>query len=104
MKHGEVPAGMQVLHKCDVRNCVRHLFLGTSQDNAQDMLRKGRANKAKGSKHGMAKLSENNVLSMLRLRAKGWTLERLSLKFGVGTMQVSRICSGNRWAHLQIRS
>lgn len=104
MKHGEVPVGMQVLHKCDVRNCVRHLFLGTSQDNAQDMLRKGRANKAKGSKHGMAKLSENNVRSMLRLRAKGWTLERLSLKFGVGTMQVSRICSGNRWVHLQIRS
>lgn len=50
MKHGEVPRGMQVLHRCDIRNCVRHLFLGTAKDNTQDMLCKGRANKAGGSR------------------------------------------------------
>lgn len=33
-----------VLHKCDVRRCINdsHLFLGTAQDNTNDMMRKGR--------------------------------------------------------------
>ena len=42
--HGEIPNGIMVLHKCDVRNCVRpsHLFLGTGKDNMTDMWAKGR--------------------------------------------------------------
>lgn len=42
---GEIPAGMQVLHRCDVPRCVNpeHLFLGTGFDNMQDMIAKGRA-------------------------------------------------------------
>lgn len=41
---GPIPEGMCVLHKCDVRNCLRpeHLFIGTIQDNVDDMCRKGR--------------------------------------------------------------
>lgn len=44
LAHGEIPAGMKVLHKCDVRCCVNpdHLFLGTQKDNIADMMAKGR--------------------------------------------------------------
>ena len=42
---GPIPPGKQVLHSCDNRKCVspEHLFLGTLQDNMDDMWAKGRA-------------------------------------------------------------
>lgn len=42
--YGDVPDGLELCHRCDVRNCVKpgHLFLGTRADNMQDMIAKGR--------------------------------------------------------------
>jgi hypothetical protein len=41
---GPIPAGMQVLHRCDTPACVNveHLFLGTQGDNVFDAIEKGR--------------------------------------------------------------
>ena len=56
---GEIPHGMNVLHRCDNRSCCNpeHLFVGTQQENMLDMHAKGRG--PKGYKRNPAQCSEN---------------------------------------------
>ncbi len=44
LAYGPIPDGLQVCHTCDNPPCIRpdHLFLGTSRDNWQDSIDKGR--------------------------------------------------------------
>lgn len=105
LHNGPIPDGLFVCHKCDNKPCVRptHLFVGTQLDNLADMIKKGRAGKAIGTQHGMSKLSEKDVLDILRKYATGkWTQQELGDLYGVGNMQVSRIVRGERWAHLRV--
>ena len=48
--NGRIPRGLLVLHKCDTPCCINpdHLYLGTTQDNSDDMARKGRGRKGYG--------------------------------------------------------
>ena len=47
--NGTLSKDLFICHKCDNRKCVnpKHLFQGTSQENCQDMIKKGRLKRSK---------------------------------------------------------
>lgn len=98
---GNIPAGKMVLHKCDNRQCVNpdHLFIGTQQDNMQDMAKKGRGKYPRlfGSKNPMAKLTENQVSEIRAMVASGKLQKEACQKYGVSPMTVSRIIRNEAW-------
>ncbi len=100
MANGPVPAGMWVLHKCDNPPCVRpdHLFLGHQKDNEADKVAKGR--QRYGSRHGNAKLTEDDVIDIRSLRSFGATLRDLSTSFAVAEGVISSIANRRAWKHV----
>jgi len=101
--HGKIPKGMCILHKCDVRRCVKpaHLWAGTKAENNHDCDRKGRRNQLFGSKHPQAKLNECNV-RQIRKKYIPWTYSqpRLAKEFGVSRGVIYRILRGRKWKHV----
>jgi predicted XRE-type DNA-binding protein len=101
IKHGFIPKGKKILHKCDNRACVRHLFLGTMKDNSLDMVAKNRFDKRKGENTNKAKLSNAQVLQIRRLYAKGDLSQRdLSAMFGVTRGSISPILQNKTFTHI----
>lgn len=96
---GPIPDGMCVLHACDVRCCVNpdHLFLGTKRDNAIDMVRKGRANRAKGERHSGSKVTDKDVGD---IRRSSLSLRILARQYNVSPSTISCIRKGRTWRHL----
>lgn len=103
LSRGPIPDGMLVCHRCDNPPCVEidHLFLGTSKDNSQDMVRKGRAPSIRGEKSVLAKCSEEQIREIKNLAQKGVLLKEIAIMYGYHRAHVSRIVNGKRWAHVK---
>ena len=119
--HGKIPSGLNICHKCDNPCCVNidHLFLGTQNDNMQDMIKKGRkvvnSNPIRGEKHwtkihpeNLAKLrGEKNGGSKLTWEQVEEIIQENKLlrkpetyyakKYGVGRSTIGRILRGESW-------
>ncbi len=97
--HGQGSAhGLLIRHSCDMPLCVNpgHLSTGTHKDNAQDMVRRGRA--LHGRRSPWARLSEQHVSDIRRLAGRVRQSD-LAERYGVSQSLVSLITRGERWRH-----
>lgn len=104
LHNGPIPADRFVLHKCDVRHCVRpdHLFLGTNMDNVRDMMAKGRVQRTCGERHHRARISDETAAAIRREYVRGAS-GRLAAKYCLPRGYVYQIARGNGWKHLENR-
>lgn len=104
LSKGPIPDGMLVCHTCDNRKCINpdHLFLGTYQDNHDDMILKGRKRwvARRGSMQGNSKLNEADVALIKRKLSEGEKGRHIAAKFGVSPSTISLIKLGKFWRHV----
>ena len=98
-----VPPAKLVLHRCDVPFCIRpsHLYLGSYKQNTKDALLKGRLRGWKvGEKCNLAKLSQQDVLTIRQLGKTGLSQREIARRFSVDQTNISHICRRLSWKHL----
>ena len=102
--NGEIPKGLYICHRCDVKSCVapNHLFLGTAKDNRQDMLQKKRGNAPRGTKQPHAQLNEQKV-SEIKLKLKnGERQVDIAKEYSVNRSVIVDIKRGKNWHYVKI--
>lgn len=120
-EYGDIPAGLEVCHRCDNPPCVnpRHLFLGTHADNMGDMAQKGRSwaknhpeemprgdnhplrrrpeCAARGVRVGGAKLNDDAVRA---IRTSTLSQRALAKAHGVSRRTIVFVQQGKTWKHV----
>ena len=94
---GQIPDGMFVCHRCDVRACVNpsHLFVGTQADNVHDAQRKKRH--PYGEKVGNSKLTESDVKT---IRESNLSHAALGRRFSVTAVCIQKARVRQTWKHI----
>lgn len=94
---GEIPKGLLCLHRCDNPPCVnpKHLFIGTNQDNMDDMKEKGRGHA--GDKSWRSKLTWEKVRNIRRGYRGGVRMADLARENNVNPSCIEKIVNNRRW-------
>jgi hypothetical protein len=89
-----------VMHTCDNTDCINplHLIGGTREENEKDKLMKGR--QAKGEKNGTTKLTEKQIIKIIKLLNKRQSCVSISKKFKVCSSDISHIKNKKIWKYL----
>lgn len=113
---GKCPEGMEARHLDGDKenNHVDNLEWGTRQQNLNDKLEHGTdisqnpdwhrkfvyENKARGSKHGLSKLTEDDVLAIRRLAERRVKQSDIARIFEVAESRISAIVNRKEWTHI----
>jgi hypothetical protein len=100
--YGVYDKKLLVCHSCDTPSCInpKHLFLGTSKDNMQDKVKKGRHVPVRmfGEKNPMAKLTLKKVETIRNKYKRGvYTQQMLAKDFKVSQAVINSVLKGKTW-------
>jgi hypothetical protein len=99
---GPPPEGMpEVRHLNDVRTDFRleNLAYGTHKQNYADAMRNGVL--CHGTRRKNAKLTDDLVREILRLRDEGWMHKAIAEKLGLNRVRVTKVCLRIIWKHVK---
>jgi hypothetical protein len=84
-RHGPIPEGMMICHRCDRKVCVNpdHLFAGTALDNSRDATEKGLLPR---------RMQDEDIISIRAAYARGERMSEIAFRAGLGLMTVWRVC------------
>jgi hypothetical protein len=99
---GPCPFGLEALHWDDnpLNFKLSNLRWGTREENIADSKRTGKFFRSAGEAHHKAKLSEDQIRELRRLRAEGWTYPALADRFGITKANARMIAKRITWAHV----
>lgn len=103
LHNGEIPKGLQVLHKCDNPSCTRpdHLYLGTYKDNVKDMVDRGRVVTRRGEKSNMAKLTREQVKEIReKYNSTNILKSQLAKEYKMSYCAIWNIVNNVSWKHI----
>lgn len=102
---GGIPDGQWVLHRCDNPPCINpdHLFLGTCQDNIDDMRSKGRNYRPIGELNKFAKLTWAKVAEIRKAYRTGAANQKiLAERYGVAASMISCVVNYVTWTDITV--
>ena len=99
LKHGPLLPGQKVLHQCDHRPCVRHLFSGTQHENILDSVAKGRHKNPvlPGENNPAVKLTEAQVSALRAKPPQRYEKTLVASQLGISHRTLNKILQGTRW-------
>lgn len=101
--HGKIPKDKMICHKCDVKLCVNpeHIYVGDIHTNARDRVERGRQSTTRGSKSGMSKLTERDVLNIRFLhKIKKYNQRQLAKKYSVSFGHINNVVLRKSWKQI----
>ncbi len=98
--HGPCPPGMQCRHLDGDRlnNRPENLAWGTSRQNQADSRVHG--TRVLGERHPQARLTENKVRKIRRLKGTGMTIQAIADRFGVNRATIHDVLIRRTWNHV----
>jgi len=88
------------LHSCDQPRCVApwHLRWGTSDENIQDKVARGRTHRPQGEVNHQSKLTDDAVRE---IRVSSERYRVLAERYGVHIKTIAKVRAGKIWAHVE---
>lgn len=102
--NGPIPQGMQINHKDGnkLNNRLTNLEICTPSENISHAFRvlkvSPNINPNYGTNNGRAKLNEDAIREIKRLRAEGLTQKTIAKRFGVSPATISNVLLGKFWS------
>jgi len=101
LSRGPIPAGQQVMHRCDTKLCVNpaHLELGTNAQNVKAAYDRGLRRRFRGANSPSAKLTPQHVAEIRSVAGKFayGQAKAFAERFGVTVDAIKAVKYGRTW-------